>query len=342
MNNYKYMVATRCMTYNQAPYIEDALHGFAIQNTTFSAVYIVVDDASTDGEPEIIKRWANDNLFKDEGRELWEELPYGNIAIAKQKGKANSLFVILLLSENHYQKGERWKKMSYIAQWNDSAKYLAYCEGDDYWTDSEKLQKQVGFLEEHPEYGFCIHDFKKYYQDENRFETPSRRYNQNVSFDFEKYLETLPTQPLTMVYRTSLIPDINTRKKYRFFRDTHLYYYLLKDGPGYYFSDNMGVYRITKKGMWTSLNSIEQRKMDLLCYAELFDHHPSERIFRKICIKLFSSYLFASKINHQKPELIECKALGIIGKVEIVLRYYAARLHAMFKPELKERVLIKK
>ena len=52
---YKYMVCTRCFTFNHAPYIVDAMNGFVMQETTFPVITIIVDDASTDGEPEVIR-----------------------------------------------------------------------------------------------------------------------------------------------------------------------------------------------------------------------------------------------------------------------------------------------
>ena len=60
----KYMVCTRCFTYNQAPYIVDAMNGFAMQETTFPVVSLIVDDASTDGEPDVIRKYISENFQK--------------------------------------------------------------------------------------------------------------------------------------------------------------------------------------------------------------------------------------------------------------------------------------
>ena len=60
--NYKYMVCTQCMTFNHKSFIEETLRGFAMQQTTFPVVSVVTDDASTDGEPELLRTWAADNL----------------------------------------------------------------------------------------------------------------------------------------------------------------------------------------------------------------------------------------------------------------------------------------
>lgn len=147
IKDYKYKVATRCFTYNHAPYITDALRGFAMQEISFPSVYIIVDDASTDGEPEVIREWARGNLEYEECKKLWKEMPYGQLAVAPLKDKPLSTFVILLLSENHYQTGKSLKRFDYISEWLNKSNYQAMCEGDDYWIYEKKLQEQVDYLD---------------------------------------------------------------------------------------------------------------------------------------------------------------------------------------------------
>lgn len=154
---YEYTVCTRCMTFNHAPYIEDTLKGFAIQKVSFPVVYCIIDDASTDGEQDLLRKWADDNLDFDDIEARHENLDYGELYVAPFRGEKAFLFSILLLRENHYRKKP---KLPYIAEWNDNAKYFALCEGDDYWIDPLKLQKQVDFLEKFPEYGMCYTQVK--------------------------------------------------------------------------------------------------------------------------------------------------------------------------------------
>lgn len=154
----KYMVCTRCMTYNHCAFIEDALNGFARQDTTFPVVFCVIDDASVDGEQDILRRWAESRLvFNKSDINFSQQLDYGERIVGKLKGKENLLFVILLLSDNHYKKKS---KLPYITDWMNSSKYIAHCEGDDYWTHPRKLQMQVDFMENHPDYVFCHTDFE--------------------------------------------------------------------------------------------------------------------------------------------------------------------------------------
>lgn len=123
-----YKVLIKCFTYNQEKYIEDALKGFVRQKTNFPFCALVVDDCSKDGNAEIIKRY---------------EREYPDII----KG--------IYLPVNMYGNPE---KDNYIKPWAERAKYIAYCEGDDYWIDDYKLQRQVDFLDTHPEYMMHFHN----------------------------------------------------------------------------------------------------------------------------------------------------------------------------------------
>lgn len=151
---YKYTVCTRCFTYNQAQYIIDALNGFVIQQTSFPFVCTIVDDASTDGEQEIIGKYLLEHFDLQDTSTAYEvDKEYGHVTFARHKTNQNCFFAVLYLTENHYS--QRKSKFPYLVEWIDNCKYLALCEGDDYWTDSLKLQKQVMFLDEHEDYSMC-------------------------------------------------------------------------------------------------------------------------------------------------------------------------------------------
>ena len=144
-----YTVCTRCFTYNHASYILDALNGFVMQETTFPVVSVIVDDASTDNEPQIILDYFNENFaVNDTSVAYQEETDYGRIFYAQHKINKNCYFAILLLKENHYS--QRKSKRPYLSRWQDNAKYIALCEGDDYWTDPHKLQHNIDVLNKEP------------------------------------------------------------------------------------------------------------------------------------------------------------------------------------------------
>lgn len=152
---YKYMVRTYCATYNHEPYILDALKGFVMQQTNFPMVFTIVDDASTDRNAEVIRCFVNENFdLLDTSVAFVEDMDYGHVTFAQHRTNRNCFFAVVFLKENHYSQHK--SKAQYIQRWMD-AKYIALCEGDDYWTDPLKLKKQVEFLEDHEEYSMCFH-----------------------------------------------------------------------------------------------------------------------------------------------------------------------------------------
>lgn len=138
-NNDAPLVVIKCITYNHEPYIRQCLEGFVMQQTNFKFVAVVVDDASTDRNAEIIK-------------EFEEKYP--------------EIIKPVYLKENHYSQGK--SKEPFFKVWEDQVKYIALCEGDDYWTDPLKLQKQVDFLEANEEYSGTFHKAKIIYQNKDR------------------------------------------------------------------------------------------------------------------------------------------------------------------------------
>ena len=150
-NNYKYKVCINCHTYNQSKYICDALNGFTMQTTDFPFIIMLVDDASIDGEKEIISNYVSENFIMINS--LCKETDYAIIQYAKHKTNLNCHIIIHYLKYNHYQ--IRKAKDPYLSEWRKSSEYEALCEGDDYWIDPYKLQKQVDFLKEHSDYGMC-------------------------------------------------------------------------------------------------------------------------------------------------------------------------------------------
>lgn len=150
-NEYKWMVRVDCKTFNQASYIEDALNGFCMQETTFPFVCTIIDDASTDGEQDVIRRYLEEHF--DLGNKSVvrnEETEDYTLTFARHKTNTNCYFAVLYLKYNHYS--IKKTKMPYIAEWQENCKYIALCEGDDYWIVSYKLQKQVDFLEKNKEH----------------------------------------------------------------------------------------------------------------------------------------------------------------------------------------------
>lgn len=129
----KPLVAIRCITYNHEKYISEALDGFVMQQTRFPFIALVHDDASTDNTPKIIEEYAQ--RYPDIIFPLYEK---ENLYSKSPKAMADVLDKAII---------------------NTGAEFVAFCEGDDYWIDPLKLQKQIDFLEKNPEYGMCYTSF---------------------------------------------------------------------------------------------------------------------------------------------------------------------------------------
>lgn len=152
------LVSICCIAYNQENYIRETLDGFLMQKTTFSFEIIVHDDASNDKTPNIIKEYAD---------------------------KYPDKFVTILQDENQWSKGGGSIFARFVFP-RAKGKYIALCEGDDYWTDPLKLQKQVDFLEENQEYSL-VHTnctSKKY----NNLITPLDLENVQDGYIFESLI----------------------------------------------------------------------------------------------------------------------------------------------------------
>lgn len=135
------MVTIRCITYNHEPYIRQCLNGFVMQKTNFRFEAIVHDDASTDGTADIIREYAE--KYPDIIKPIYE-------------------------TENQYSKHDG--SLRRIMDAHMRGKYIALCEGDDYWIDPLKLQKQVDFLEANPEFGMCYTDFNIWYETKRKMD----------------------------------------------------------------------------------------------------------------------------------------------------------------------------
>jgi glycosyltransferase involved in cell wall biosynthesis len=124
-------VTIQCLVYNQDPYLKQCLDGFVMQKTNFKFEAIVHDDTSTDRSADIIRQYA-------------EKYP--------------DIIKPILETENQYSKHDG--SLLRIMREHTCGKYVAFCEGDDYWIDPYKLQKQVDFLETHSNYSMIHTAFK--------------------------------------------------------------------------------------------------------------------------------------------------------------------------------------
>lgn len=221
------MVSVYCLAFNHERYIRNALEGFVHQDTNFKYEVFVHDDASTDKTAEIIRHYAT--KYPDIIKPIYQK-------------------------ENQYSKGISISREIIFPKMK--GKYVAICEGDDYWCDNNKLQKQVDFLENNEEYSACVHNTEQINcrNGEKSYINDSKI---DMDLQFEKVVErgNSQFQLSSLVCRKDLflIPSEITAKG---FSDYPLAIYLMFKGKIRYFKEVMSVYRLFSEGSWTSQHNM--------------------------------------------------------------------------------------
>lgn len=141
--NRDYKVLIRCNTYNQKKYIKDSLNGFTMQSTDFPYCALIIDDASTDGEQDFLIEYIQNECDTSSAEYMDSDTMLS--CVVRHKTNGNCTFVFMLLKENHWQQGK--SMVPYYKPWRDHSEYEALCEGDDYWIDPFKIQKQADILD---------------------------------------------------------------------------------------------------------------------------------------------------------------------------------------------------
>jgi len=226
------------ITYNHEKFIAQAIEGVIAQKTKFDFELIIGEDSGSDKTRAICESYAQ-----------------------KYPGK-----IKLLPSDSRYGMMRNFIRTLHFSK----GKYIALCEGDDYWTDKQKLQKQVSFLEQHPDYSLCFHDVffevnKKKYRN-YQWDAPV---DSDLNYLIKKgnYLSTL-----TVVYRNH--KDITAFLE--IFPDAPLGDYLTylaaaKHGKIRFIKERMGVYRVHAGGNWSQMSVTKSFVKYLVVLDKLYD-----------------------------------------------------------------------
>ena len=254
----KPLVSLLCITYNHEKYIREALDSFLMQKTNFPIEIIIHDDASTDGTIKILKEYQN-------------KYPIVNLIIEKENQFSQDNASAFL--ENMYKSAK--------------GKYIAWCEGDDYWTDPNKIQVQADFLEENPGYSICFHPVKVEFESNTKKQYLYPDPSWGRIFDTEELLKMNFIQTNSVMYRkqkygkipAGIIPQ-----------DWYMHLYHAKFGTIGFIDKPMAVYRIHGGGVWS--DSREN-------IGELWQKHGTAHL------KFFAEVLKMFKDDPKKCEIIE-------------------------------------
>ena len=255
------LVSISCITYNHGPYIRQCLEGFIMQKTSFNFEVLIHDDASTDGTTEIIKEYENN--YPDIIKPLYEK-------------------------ENQWIKGRRGSKLFNYPR--AKGKYIAICEGDDYWIDPLKLQKQVDLLEKNKDCSLCSSGYFIQEQNKPRKIICNKKGNDAFFyFDLSDWSRNWLTKTLTVVFRKDFLLGYEGID-YKYYRDIHLFYSLLKKGTGIYVSEALGVYRVHPYGVCSMVAKNVNAIHSYNCYKEIYQYNRDKiskyLYFNSICLRL--------------------------------------------------------
>ena len=192
---HEYKVMIRCFSYNHSKFIVQALEGFVNQQTDFPYVCVVVDDYSTDGEQDVIKDWIRHKCHISPV--ILNEV-FADIYIVDHKDNSNCTLVFYFLKENH--KSQRKPKAPYIKTWKNASKYIALCEGDDYWIDPMKLQVQADFLDNHLDYSAVATQSMVIYESGEKSH-PFSKHTKDYDWELGTLVGYRPFHTATIMYR---------------------------------------------------------------------------------------------------------------------------------------------
>lgn len=257
--SYPYLVSVRLMVYNHESYIREAMKSILSQKTNFLVEVVIGDDFSSDKSLELIREYQDTAtihfkiLDRKVGGEYWQN---------RQKlGRLHNFYNIIE---------------------NCSGKYIALLDGDDYWTDPNKLQKQVDFLENNNDYVLCFHNANFFYLDgvKKKFSDKYLFLNSKNEFkreDLLKYQWFIPTASILFKNTFAEFPDYFLKV---YAGDFNLQLYFSKLGKFHYISDVMSVYRITDQGVGKLNQKPLYRINDLKIWINLVDAVDKKYILR--------------------------------------------------------------
>lgn len=284
---YEYMVSVIVLTYAHERFVRQALDSILKQKVNFKYEVLIGDDCSPDSTQEILREY--ESLYPDIFK-----ITYRTVNVGPTK--------------NAYGLFEQAR-----------GKYIANLEGDDYWTDPYKLQRQVDFLEEHPEFIATVHNCFIVDEDGHIIDRDPKQFSKSVYYT-AKELETwtLPGQAATLVYRNIFLrPKHDYTAFYKidsFLGDTTIMAILAFQGKFYKFPEVMSHYRRVYKSQSTSWSAISlyDRRFKIYCTMRKLQQYVRDEMHKtlnmsnqmeKIRYYLFVQY--ADAPTEHKREIVQ-------------------------------------
>lgn len=226
MNCMQPLVSISCTTFNHAAYIGQCLDGFLMQKTSFQFEILIHDDASTDATQQIIEAYAT---------------------------KYPEIIFPMFQKENQYSRGVRGMMYRFNFP-RCRGKYIALCEGDDYWTDPLKLQKQIDLLESRPEVMTSVARVNFFYQDTEQL-LPKKEFvnpDERQEYSLSDYLKQPFSQTSTFVFRNRQIPMPDWMGEVTAGDQTMMVILTGPEGIIHFHPDIMSVYRVNSNSITQS------------------------------------------------------------------------------------------
>lgn len=276
------VVSICCITYNHHLYLEECMEGFLMQKTNFPIEILIHDDASTDGTTEIVKSYA-------------ERFP--------------DIIIPTFQTENQFSKGV---KITPILLKKARGKYIALCEGDDYWTDPLKLQKQVDFLEENEEYVICYSNASIVDEKNNLLEESKLPLNSQRDFDENELKKGAFVLTLTSCFK-NIIKEFPKEYNKAPNGDTFLFSLLGHYGKGKYMDNiDKSVYRKHSGGVWGNIQEERKLSMHILSFLLLSKFYKKNKdrdislFYSKVRLKKINKLISFYRGSPNRKQLFKC------------------------------------
>lgn len=294
------LVTIQCLTYNHEKYIRKCLDGFVMQKTNFRFEAIVHDDASTDGTAKIVREYAD--KYPDIIKPIFE-------------------------TENQYSRSGG--SLNRIMYEHTLGKYVALCEGDDYWTDPYKLQKQVDFLETHSDYSMCFHS-AYIINDIKHIVTIKCSDINDREYSADEVFSSWIVPTASIVYNRVAENYQTKHNSWILNGDIVIILKCAQTGRLWGMSDKMSAYRIHDTGVTYDEHRKIQRQLAYpLHYEFIKENFPC--VNKKIVNRAISeAYLMSFKVAKNVPDLIKSFKVSPATFFKVFIHFMAKLMHSVY------------